>query len=451
MRIFLLVPNFNEEKKSIMNVRARQPLSMAIIASMLKNSGHGIKLLDANVLNLSAERILQAIFDFAPEALIATSTPIDRWECPNSNIENIFKLINQADVKYKILAGSHGTTMPEWVFDSCKIDFIIRGEPELAAEKLIAALSQGGSFSGITGLSYRDGGKIINNPIERITYLDALPLPAYDLLPMDRYSSNDYAKPFSIIMASRGCPFNCVFCLKAMMPGQYVVRGIDKVIEEVELLINKYQVRSIFFQDWEFFIDSGRVEQICEALIGKGLKLSWGANARATDIIKCKEIMPLVKKAGCVNINLGMESASNRVLTAINKRITQDDLQQAIGILKASGISGGYCVLLNAPGENTETIKETVDFIAKNDLQVKQFLPVIPYPGTILFDRINKMFPNKKINWNNIEKYAGLIDTGLKPFWSMLYLRNYKHRLKYGRGYFLKPIFWREVVLKKII
>lgn len=449
MKIFLLIPNFNDEKKSIMNVRARQPLSMAIIASMLRSGGQDIKLLDANVLNFSLEQILQSISSFRPDVLIATSTPIDRWECPNSNIENIFRIIDQSSARHKILVGSHGTTMPEWIFGNCQVDFIIRGEPELAAKKLIVTLAGQQPVSGISGLSYRREDKIVNNPVERITDLDILPPPAYDLLPMDKYSSNDYERPFSIMMASRGCPYNCTFCLKAMMPGQYIVRSVDKVIEEIEQLIKNYGVKSIFFQDWEFFIDGDRVERICSAIIDRGLKFSWGANARATDIIKSEKIMPLVKRAGCANVNLGMESASDRVLLSINKKITQADLQRAVDILKKNKINGGYCVLLNAPGETSETIKETIDFIVKNDLQVKQFLPVIPYPGTVLFERIQAKFPGKKLDWNNIEKYAGLVDTGLKPFWSLWFLRNYKNRLKYGRGYLLKSAFWREVVLKK--
>ncbi|MFA6227918.1 MAG: radical SAM protein [Patescibacteria group bacterium] len=448
MKFFLLVPNFNQGKKSIMSVRARQPLSMAIIAAILIKDSHQVKLLDANVLNLSLTEVLAEIAAYGPDFFILTSTKIDRWECPNSNIENIFQIINQVSAKYKILIGSHGTTMPEWVFENCQTDFIIRGEPELAVQNLIISLVSGQTISNIAGLSYRQGEKIINNPSERITDLDILPLPAYNLLPMAEYSCNDFEKPFSIVMTSRGCPYNCIFCLKAMMPGQYVVRSVDKVLEEIEYLIKNFQIKSIFFQDWEFFIDSDRVEKICLEIIRRGLKFTWGANARATDITKSEYLMPLVKQAGCILINLGMESASNRVLERINKRITQADLQQAVDIFKIHGISGGYCVLLNAPGENHQTIQETIDFVVKNDLQVKQFLPVIPYPGTVLFDLIKKKFPNRILNWNNIEQYAGLIEVESKPFWSLWFLRNYKNHLKYGRGYWLRPVFWREVVLK---
>jgi len=452
-KIFLLVPNFRAEKKSIMSVRARQPLSEVIIASILREAGYEIRFLDANVLNYYDEKILQAISDFHPDVLIVTTAIIDRWECPNSHINNIFRLIDHAAAKYKVITGSHGTTMPQWVFESCQVDYVIRGEPELATKKIVDFLA--GNFNGglseIAGLSYRQDGAIINNLSERISDLDSLPMPAYDLLPMDKYSDGSYGQPFSIIMTSRGCPYECVFCLKAMMPGRYIVRSVDRVIEELEYLINNFQIKYIFFQDWEFFIDGHRVERICEAIIAKNLKFFWGANARATDIIKGEKLMPLVKQAGCIKINLGMESASNRVLTRVNKKITQTDLQQAIDIFKKSGIEGGYCVLLNAPGENRETIRETLGFIFKNNLSVKKFMPVIPYPGTALFELIKRNFPHRELNWNNVEKYAGLTETELSPFLSLLYLRNYKNQLRYGRWYWLKPIFWRQVVFKKIV
>lgn len=448
-RIFLLVPNFNSEKKSIINIRTRQPLSEAIIAAILQQRGYDIKLLDANVLNLPAEEILKAIADFQPDALLATTTPIDRWECPNSHIDNIFSLIDRAPAKHKIIIGSHGTTMPQWVFDNCGADFVIRGEPELVVEKLIGFLAGDAdlTLSEISGLSYREAGAIKNNPSERITDLDRLPLPAYDLLPMEKYSSNGYEEPFAIVMTSRGCPFNCTFCLKAMAPGPYIVRSIPKVMEELEYLIKNFQIKSIFFQDWEFFIDSRRVEQICQEILARGLKFSWGANARATDIVRSRNLMPLLKQAGCVAINMGLESASDRVLQKINKQIGKADLQQAVDILKSNNLAGGLYMLLNAPGETWKTIRETQDFVAKNKLRVRPFLKPIPYPGTILFEELKKIFPRRRIDWGNIEKFAGVTDTAMSPGLALLYLRHYKQTVTYGHWYFFRQAFWRSFLV----
>lgn len=449
MKIFILNPNFNEEKKSIINVRARQPLSLAIIASILRSDGHQIKLLDASALNLSFFLELKAVEEFQPDVLILTSTPIDRWECPNSRIDNIFRLINSADVKIKILTGTHGTTMPEWVFDNCHVDYIVRGEPELAIKNLIIALSQEQPVENIPGISWRRNGQVFSNQSQRIIDLDALPVPAYDLLPMEKYSMGDLPKPFSIVLTSRGCPFNCTFCLRAMAPGGYIQRSVNKVIDELKYLVKNFGVKSIFFQDWEFFIDGNRVREICQEILEKKLNFGWVANARATDIIREKDLMPLTKKAGCLQINLGFESASDQVLKKINKQITAQELQQAVDILKANNLAGGYYMLINAPGENRATIRETVDFIVKNNLDVKPFLSPIPYPGTVLFEKLKNKFPGRRLTWHNIERYAGSLDTQLSPFWSLWYLRNYKNRLKYGRFYFFSWSFWRDLFFRE--
>ncbi|MCX6796830.1 MAG: radical SAM protein [Candidatus Falkowbacteria bacterium] len=442
MKIFILCPNLNEEKKSIINVRARQPLSLAIIAAILRNDGHQIKLVDANVLNLFLTKILEEINQFSPEALILTSTPDDRWECPVPFIDNIFKLINTVKVKYKILTGTHGTTMPEWIFSRCKVDYIIRGEPELATQDLIFSLSNNRTLEQVAGLSWRKEGAIINNPGQRITDLDKLPMPAYDLLPMELYGGTQFPQPFSIMMTSRGCPYNCTPCLKAMSPGVYVAQSPKKVVDEIAYLLEHFAIKFIFFQDWEFFIDCERVKKICNLILDKGLKVEWGANARATDIVRLQHFLPIIKKAGCLFINIGLESASNRILERINKKVTQNDLLSAINILRANEIKIGLCVLLNLPGEDKDSLKETANFIIDNNLEVKKFLPVIPYPGTTIFANLKKLKPGIELNWDTVENFAGSAETELRPQISHLYLRHYKNSKKYGKFYLLNPSFW---------
>lgn len=434
-----------------MNVRIRQPLSLATIAALLLSDGQEIKFLDANALNLTFTEIIKEINDFQPEIFILTSTPIDRWECPNSHIDFIFKIINSVKVKSKILTGSHGTVTPEWIFKKCQIDFIIRSEPEMTVQQLVNYLKQKGDWQSLAGISYRLDDKIINNPpAERIKNLDDLPIPAYDLLPMVRYHNSAYPEPFTIMMTSRGCPYNCIFCLKVMAPGLYLYQSAQRVIKEIEYLIKSFQIKSIFFQDWEFLINSDRVAEICELIKEKNLKFAWGCNSRATDIIKNPQLISLMKAAGCFKINLGLESASDKILNNINKKITQNDLAQAINILKAASIEVGYYVLLNCPGEDEATIKETVNFILKNKIKVKNFNPVIPYPGTQLFEQLKEQYPAREFNWDNIEESAGLVKTALKPKTALLYLRNYKYQKKYSYFYFLNLKFWRDFFKKRL-
>jgi len=288
----------------------------------------------------------------------------------------------------------------------------------------------------VKGVSWRDERKIVNNPnADRISDLDRLPLPAYDLLPMKKYGDG-----FSIIMTSRGCPYACSYCLKAMSSGLYVAQLPERVVEELEYLVNNFGIKEVFFQDWEFLINPDRVEQICQLLLSKNIKIKWGCNVRADDIVRSPTLIGLMNRAGCYRINLGLESASDKILKNINKKVSQIDLQKAVDILKDTDINTGFYVLLNCPGEDKKTIRETIDFIDKNNLKVKDFNFPVAYPGTPLFEKMSES--EQKDCWENIEERAGTVEAQMKPFWARLYLRHYKFSQKFGSVYFLKFKFW---------
>ena len=449
MRIFILNPLIS--RKSIMNKRQRQPLSLAIIASLLIEDGHDVFLFDANAIGCGGQETLKKIESFFPEVLICTTSPVDRWECPHADIGDIFKVINSAQAKRKVLIGVHGTVSPQWIFTKCQVDFVARGEPEFIVKNLIKALAENKSIEEINGLSWRRDGKVYHNESAgRIENLDSLPMPAYHLLPMEKYGISGFDKPFSIMLTSRGCPYSCSFCLKAMAEGKYIAQSPERVIQEIKYLIKNFKVKSIYFQDWEFLILPERVKKIAELILENQLNFTWGCNSRADDIIKNQDLIALIKQAGCRTINLGLESASNKILKNINKNITQAQLKESINILKANGLSAGLYVLLNCPGEDKATIRETVDFINQNQLKVKYFTPAVPYLGTKLFKQLQDQFPEKKFDWDNIENYAGRVAVAMGPFWARLYLRHYKYQKKYGPVYFLKPKFFIDFLAKKL-
>ncbi len=444
MKIFLLNPNFNLEKKSVMNVRFRQPLDLAYVTSILRNDGGVVRLLDANVLDLSNKDVLRNIDDYRPEILIVSTSPVDRWECPHTHLENIFDLIDKAPAKYKIIVGSHGTTQPEWVLKQRSVDFVVRGEPEMIIRELVTALGESKDLYQIKGISWRTGGSIIHNlPAERIIDLDSLPMPAYDLLPMEKYSSSDFEKPFSIMLTSRGCPYNCTFCLKAMMPGKFVARSPENVLNEIKLLINKFKVKSIYFQDWEFLIDLKRVENICQLIIDNNFKFKWGCNARASDIANNPALIRLMQEAGCIKINMGLESGSDEILSNIKKQLTKNDLSDAIKVLRENDIEPGFYMLLNCPGENSETLKETANFIVDEKIRVKSVNPVVPYPGTALYDELKQK--DGEVAWDKVEIYAGQVRTIFSPNRAKWLLRHYKWQRKFGKYYWLKIGFWKDM------
>jgi len=424
MKVFILNPLIYSKKKSIMNTRPRQPLDLAYIASLLLKRGHEIKFLDANVLKYDADKTISEIKAYNPDILILTSSPVDRWECPNSYIDSVFEIINKANIHPTILIGSHGSLTPEWIFKKCSVDFIVRNEPEIIVLNLVEALAKKEDISKIRGVSYKIDRKVVNNEdASRIENLDELPFPAYELLPMDKYkySSEDLSQPFSIMLTSRGCPFNCSFCLKTMSKDKYIVRSPKNVVEEIKHLVNNFKIKSIFFQDWEFTINKERVEQICDSIINKGIKVLWGCNARANDL--SEELVEKMKKAGCARINIGFESGSQKILDNINKGIKVEDLERAIKICRENNINIGMYAMVNLPGENLRTIRETVKFLKRNKIDSMTPNFPIPYFGTKIFEELKNKYKNKEFTWGNIENYAGRVKTRLNPKLSRFYYR----------------------------
>jgi len=191
-------------------------------------------------------------------------------------------------------------------------------------------------------------------------------------------------------------------------------------------------------------IDGKRVEQLCDLIIQAGYQIQWGVNARANDIVRLQHLLPKMKSAGCKQINLGLESADDQVLKNINKQLVQADFQQAIDLLKENCLDAGYYMLLNCPGESKITIKNTVNFLLKNDLQVKKINFCIPYPSTELFSQLKQQLPDKNLSWDNIADYAGKVRTQMPPFLAKFYFRHYKYSQKYGLIYLIKIGFWRN-------
>ncbi len=446
MKIFILNPFLFTGKLSKLS-RKRQPLSLAYIASLLR-SEHEIKLLDANALNMNLDDTVKVIKDFCPDILIMTSTPVDRWEVPAHAhikflIDNVISTINSANIPITILTGTHGTVMPEWILNRSNINYVVRHEPELIVIDLVKALVNKSDISQVRGISYKQDGEVVNNPnADRIADLNSLPWPAFDLLPMEkyRYTFSDIPMPFALMISSRGCPFNCIYCLKAMMDKKYIVRTPDNVIAEMEYLISKFGVKGIYFQDWEFVIFKKRVMDICDLMIEKKLDLKWGCNARVADLDD--EVVEKMKQAGCVRINIGFESGSQTVLDKSKKRIKMSETKNAVDLCKKYSINIGLYSILNLPGETRKTIMETEKFLADNNLKTmcEPNLP-IPYFGTEMYEMLKKQ-EGREFDWENLEKFAGRVDVAQPPWLARIYRWHYKYKFNNGTFYFLNPKFY---------
>lgn len=297
------------------------------------------------------------------------------------------KALPQAAV---VLGGFHATTMPRQVLEDCPaVDRVVMGEGEYVLEALIKNLQTGSpALSEIKGLAWRDssGHIVVNERQPLIEDLDELPLPAYHLLDMSKYVPHPTQYkllPNFPMVVQRGCPFNCAFCNARVVHGRRVrSKSIEKVIEELKLLKNKYKAKGIYFQDSTFTVNRNFTEELCKKLIEEKLNLVWACNSRVDCVDQ--DLLRLMKKAGCWMVTYGIESGNQKSLDLLNKRTNLAQIEKAVRQTHKMGINAFCSYILAIPGETYEDGLKTIKFAKKLAAQIGLFFLPTPYPGTEL-------------------------------------------------------------------
>ena len=280
------------------------------------------------------------------------------------------------------------------------IDFVVMGEGELTFNELMDALNKGRrDFENIQGLASRPNGTVVWGPVrELINDLDALPLPAYDLFPMEKYVGHTYWKPFVEIVTSRGCTHGCTFCYEW---SEHDPRGIKnflrwraksagRVIDEVELLEKKFGVKVMVIQEDNFNLNGKRVREFCEEKIKRGLKMKWVSLGCARDWNRLEKDIPLMKEAGMFMGVFGIEVASDDELRKLDKGITVDQIYKTISILRANDIAIVGDIMIGFDYDTEKIIKDRFEFADKVDPDVMWVGYLTPPPGSPIWKDVVK-------------------------------------------------------------
>jgi radical SAM superfamily enzyme YgiQ (UPF0313 family) len=308
---------------------------------------------------------------------------------------NIFNKIKKINNKPPVcLGGPYVTTIMDDIFKRTPGEYAVYGEGEITFSELIYYLKGQRNIEDIKGLMYKtaSGKFIINPPRPQIQELDTLPLPAYDLFPMDRY-------PLHRIVSSRGCPYTCSFCnSSSIWLGKWRKRSANNIIKEIDHLIENYGKKIFVFADNSFNIDLQRVEEFCDLLIKNKTRILWSASIRV-DIIS-QPIANKMKEAGCYNVSIGIESANNEVLSKMNKKATIEELTAGTKIFKKAGIEVLGQFVIGSPHDTLETVKESLDYAKNSECDFINFYSVLPFKGTPQWDYIleNGEFVTKEIH-----------------------------------------------------
>lgn len=298
---------------------------------------------------------------------------------------SIFNKLKKIDPKLPVcLGGPYVTTLMDDVFIKTPAEFAVYGEGEITFSELISHMKGTKPIEEIEGLMFRSkqGEVVTNPPRPYIQDLNQIPFPAYDLFPMDRY-------PLHRIVSSRGCPFTCAWCNSSSIWNHcYRSRSPENTLAEIEFLLKTYGKKIFVFGDNSFNISVKRVDKFCDLLLERDIKILWSVSLRSD--IMTQELAHKMKKAGCYNVAIGIESASNEILSHIHKAVTIEKITEGIRMLKNAGIEVMSQYVIGSPNETLATVKQSVEYARTSGCDYTNFYTVLPFKGTPQWDYVEK-------------------------------------------------------------
>lgn len=416
MRVLLInpprfrgIPVIREERCEVTErYSVLPPYSLMQIASILRSKGHHVQLIDANGEDLDWKRLEEQIRNAAYEVLVFRFAPTTfEWDNRTASISK--KHHPQA-----IAAGICWTlqSVPlEVLQGSLDLDVYIRHEYEVVTPTLVSAVSEGRSLAEVPGIAYRTGeGVKTSQPSRPIFTWDSMPMPAYDLLPsLNKYYINTpHGSPFTIIYASKGCPYSCVFCTERNT--RLKNRAVESILNELRYLKEEFGVRTVSFFDEAFTIDKKRVVALAKALKHEGLGITWYCNTRV-DLVD-RNLLETMREGGCGGISFGVESGSQEILDNVVKGTTVEQAENAVKWAREAGIKTYCSFIFGLPGENWRTVGKTIEFVKRVLPTGAQFNVAVPYPGTELHRiAVERGWIKKGATWRKMFQHEAIMRT----------------------------------------
>jgi radical SAM superfamily enzyme YgiQ (UPF0313 family) len=391
MKICLIYPTFD-------NWEAWPPLTLACLASFLEKQGHQLTIIDRNILLAQAggfdgaDKLTSDILHTtAPDLVgLTATTPLVLDAYRAARLAK--KALPEALI---VLGGIHASVLPEECLRECEaLDMVCVGEGEFTLSELAAE----NEIDSINGLYYRKNGDIKSTPRREINpHLDDFPIPARHLLDME-----SYLRPTSLLIRGLelrcthlftgiGCIANCHFCAWPGMYGRRMrLHSAEYIMEEIRQMVDDYRAEGLYLAEEMFFSNKKRFHKLCRLLIDNGYnrRVKLCVNLRA-DVVN-RERLNLLREAGFVQVEYGIESGSQRVLDIMNKGTRVEDNRRAIELAKEAGLRVLANIIIGTPGERKEDVRQTIDLLNEtkpDHVSVNRF---VPFPGSHLFNELKK-------------------------------------------------------------
>ncbi|MEK7376813.1 MAG: radical SAM protein, partial [Candidatus Margulisiibacteriota bacterium] len=379
------------------------PLWSALFAAFLRDKGHSVKIIDAEAENMTPDEVAEKVLSLKPKlaAFIVTGNNLSAsiWNMTATS-EYIKSLNIKTEGSIKTLLWSIiPSALPERTLREEDVDYVCVGEGFYLLDELVSALKaeKDPKEMSIQGLWFIKDGKIIDGGRSQIVKdLDDLPTPAWDLLPMDKYRAHNWhcykdienRQPYGILYTSMGCPFNCSFCtIKTLFEGKPGIRyrSPKKVLEDLDVLVNKYHVKNIKLFDECFVLNMKHVNEICDMIIERGYDLNIWAYSRVDTVNEA--ILKKMRKAGFTWLAYGIESGTKKALPGVSKgRYGYDDIVKVVKMTKDAGIYMVANFMFGLPDDDLQSMQDTLEMAKELNCEFTSFYVTVAYPGSKLYE-----------------------------------------------------------------
>ncbi len=352
-------------------------LGLAYLAAAARAAGFPVTVVDAHTRDLDHDELVRAVADLAPDVVGLTSTTFN-WPVVAEVARRLRAALPAALV---VVGGPQLSVYPEECMHERAVDVAVVGEGEETLVEMLGRVAAGAGPAGVPGTLARSGSELVRGP-ERppVADLDALPLPALDLLPIAAYRSLTLPRPFVTMVASRGCPFRCRHCSQAFVGGCHREHGVERVVAEVRRAVEVLGAREIVLFDETFTLHRERVLEICARLLGSGLRPRWNVRTRADRLDD--ELLAAMARAGCASVHVGIEAGSARVRELMRKPLDLGRAARALEQARRLGMETRGYFMLGYPGETREEVEETIRLSCELPLDWASYTVTLALPGT---------------------------------------------------------------------
>ncbi len=417
------------------------PLGIGYLAAVLEEKEYNVNIIDCQALNPSPKQLEAELLQLQPDVVgvtAATLTYKPALEILKTSKESLPKCVT-------MIGGPHVTVLDKQALNEApEADIVVRGEGEQTVLEIAHLVSESNlkDLHEVKGITFRKSGQILRTEDRAfIQNLDDLPHPGYKHFPLSKYKL--FGKNYLPIITSRGCPFQCTFCLASQMCGKHFrTRSPEKVVDELEWLRDVHRADVFAFYDDTFTFDSKRAYEICEEMENRGFDLPWDCRTRVDRI--SAEILSKMRDTNCQLIHYGVESGSQKMLDSMKKGTTVEQNEKAIRLTKKIGISVAISVVVGYPGETSDMLKQTFDFIRKTEPDYVYVCQAIPYPGTELLDNLKEMGWDVSTEWNRYDEQSQVFANPLLSPQTIAEMRGNFYDSFFSPAYFLRKSLKRD-------